>query len=174
MRRSRQRMLCAGHAEVTPDALRYRQRSSAQGRNSVHSVRPQDRRRIRSGYAQSETLLRFHLLRGCGRKSGRSARSARTSHQCMETEFMKAHCDFCRGRLGLIAHRYWHMRILFVGLRARLRATARWDQGQNTRARRQRRQRRRKHRRPGWIGRGQPRCWNLTAHPNHPADRSTK
>lgn len=28
----------------------------------------------------------------------------------METEFMKAHCDFCRGRLGLIAHRYWHMR----------------------------------------------------------------
>ena len=23
---------------------------------------------------------------------------------------MKAHCDFCRGKLGLLVHRYWHMR----------------------------------------------------------------
>lgn len=23
---------------------------------------------------------------------------------------MKAHCDFCRGGLGLIVHRYWYMR----------------------------------------------------------------
>jgi len=23
---------------------------------------------------------------------------------------MKVRCDFCRGKLGLIVHRYWHMR----------------------------------------------------------------
>jgi len=28
----------------------------------------------------------------------------------VEAKFMKACCDFCRGKLGLMVHRYWHMR----------------------------------------------------------------
>ena len=30
--------------------------------------------------------------------------------QCMETKLMKVCCDFCRGKLGLMVHRYWRMR----------------------------------------------------------------
>jgi hypothetical protein len=28
----------------------------------------------------------------------------------LEAKFMKMHCDFCRGKLGLLVHRHWHMR----------------------------------------------------------------
>jgi len=28
----------------------------------------------------------------------------------MEAKLMKVRCDYCRGRLGLLVHRYWHMR----------------------------------------------------------------
>jgi hypothetical protein len=28
----------------------------------------------------------------------------------MDATVMKAHCDYCRGKLGLLVHRYWHMR----------------------------------------------------------------
>ncbi len=28
---------------------------------------------------------------------------------------MKARCDFCRGKLGLMVHRYWHMRFCSSG-----------------------------------------------------------
>jgi hypothetical protein len=28
----------------------------------------------------------------------------------MEARLMKACCDYCRGKLGLIVHRYWQMR----------------------------------------------------------------
>jgi hypothetical protein len=28
----------------------------------------------------------------------------------MDATIMKVRCDYCRGKLGLMVHRYWHMR----------------------------------------------------------------
>jgi len=48
----------------------------------------------------------------------------------MEAKFMKVHCDYCRGKLGLLVHRYWHMR--FCSSACAQGYEQRWDEAKAT------------------------------------------
>ena len=92
------------------DALRTCKRSQTEGADIVRPLRQQDQHRLCSRDRHPYRVLQLPLLWDRGRNVGQGARQSRAGAERMEQTRMTMRCDHCRGKFGLVVHRYWRMR----------------------------------------------------------------